>query len=274
MPGPMSLVLCSSFRQVGANGGDITVDFRARWPAEFGRYAAGITQTSSRRGRIVRAEISLNEEHFEWSTNPGVGESDVQGVVTHEVGHAIGLGHSFYRDATMYWTGGDVVLRTLSADDERGTRYLYGDPDGPDNYVTFARATMSVLAGHSALLWRPIGHSVVPRARAVVLQILRASISMEANRAAFPWVAAARTRPPAPLPTEIIAMGVINVVPENNASRPWTVPGVFGPARQGGALAHKVECVGGGGGEPGVCKDPRVTVVMARRARVISIARV
>ena len=39
-----------TFRQVGGNGGDITVDFLARWPAEFGRYAAGITQTSRRRG--------------------------------------------------------------------------------------------------------------------------------------------------------------------------------------------------------------------------------
>ncbi|MCA9543498.1 MAG: matrixin family metalloprotease, partial [Myxococcales bacterium] len=115
-----------AFREVN-QGGDITVDFSDPWPAEYGRFAAGVTLTSRAGGRISRATIELNQQNFQWTTGgPDPRLTDIQGVTTHEVGHAIGLGHSFRRDATMYWTGGDVELRDLSADDERGLRYLYG----------------------------------------------------------------------------------------------------------------------------------------------------
>ena len=55
--------------------------------------------------------------------------SDIQGVATHEIGHAIGFGHSFYFESTMYWSGGDARLRTLAPDDQRGIRFLYGPAD-------------------------------------------------------------------------------------------------------------------------------------------------
>ena len=89
--------------EVAANGA-ITVDFLDRWPAEFGRYAAGVTVTSRRFGRITQAVISMNEQNFTWTTTPNGDGSDVQGVMTHEIGHALGLGHSFYRTSTMYWS--------------------------------------------------------------------------------------------------------------------------------------------------------------------------
>ncbi len=115
--------------EVNANG-DITVDFLNQWPAEFGRYAAGVTVTSRRFGRITSARISINEENFAWSTDPASDNSDVQGVLTHEVGHALGFGHSFYRSATMYWSDTSARLRNLSPDDQRGMRFLYGQANG------------------------------------------------------------------------------------------------------------------------------------------------
>ena len=112
--------------EVAANGA-ITVDFLDRWPAEFGRYAAGVTVTSRRFGRITQAVISMNEQNFTWTTTPNGDGSDVQGVMTHEIGHALGLGHSFYRTSTMYWSDTGADLRNLSPDDERGIRFLYAN---------------------------------------------------------------------------------------------------------------------------------------------------
>ena len=114
-----------NFSQSG--GAQITVDFDTRWPREWGREAAGITITTRNNSRISSAEVHFNNQHFEWSTSGTPGLTDIQGVATHEFGHAIGFGHSFYFESTMYWTGGDVRLRTLSDDDMRGTRFLYGD---------------------------------------------------------------------------------------------------------------------------------------------------
>lgn len=113
-----------SFQRV--SNGQITVDFDTNWPREWGQEAAGITITNRNRTRISSAEVHFNNQYFEWSTSGAEGMTDIQGVATHEFGHAIGFGHSFYFASTMYWTGGDVRLRTLSADDERGARYLYG----------------------------------------------------------------------------------------------------------------------------------------------------
>ena len=112
------------------NDGDITINFLNNWPREFGRYAAGVTVTSRFRGRIRGAEVSFNEQNFSWSLEGNAVDSDVQSVATHEFGHAIGFGHSFYRQATMYWTGTDIAMRRLSPDDERGARFLYGNGAG------------------------------------------------------------------------------------------------------------------------------------------------
>ena len=97
-----------AFREV-ARGGDITVSFLAQWPREFGPDAAGVTITQRARGVISSAEVSINEANFDWSTSGDPARTDIEGVVTHEVGHALGLGHSRVRAATMYWSGGDLV---------------------------------------------------------------------------------------------------------------------------------------------------------------------
>ena len=108
--------------------GDITIESLDRWPQELAPEAAGVTFTYRERGEISRAEILLNAQFFSWSTQPVTLShlSDVGGVITHELGHALGLTHSFYREATMYWSGGEVALRSLDEDDERGLRFLYG----------------------------------------------------------------------------------------------------------------------------------------------------
>ena len=82
-------------------GADITVNVLDQWPGEFGPSAAGVTITTRRFGRIT--QTSFLNDRTEWALDGDDTIADMQGVTTHE-GHAIGLGHSFYRDSTMYWS--------------------------------------------------------------------------------------------------------------------------------------------------------------------------
>lgn len=89
--------------------------------------------------RITDADIFLNAEWFDWSVDGIKGEArDVQAVITHEVGHVLGLLHPCepggldgapecgpeFSALTMY---PDYFLdqRTLESDDEAGACFLY-----------------------------------------------------------------------------------------------------------------------------------------------------
>ncbi len=53
---------------------------------------------------------------------------DLQGIMVHEYGHALGLGHSSVSGATMFPTGspGQTSLRSIEADDVAGVQCVYG----------------------------------------------------------------------------------------------------------------------------------------------------
>lgn len=120
-----------SFNEVQTNA-KIPVVFLQNWPQEFGENAAGITSTyPSNNQQILSAEVYINDQHFSWSVEqntPGY-LVDLEGVTLHEIGHAIGLTHSFYQEATMYWSVSDEESRSLDQDDIRGFQFLYGNFD-------------------------------------------------------------------------------------------------------------------------------------------------
>ncbi|XP_060681767.1 macrophage metalloelastase-like isoform X2 [Hemiscyllium ocellatum] len=73
------------------------------------------------------------DAHFDdaeiWTTgNDGI---NLEIVVTHEVGHSLGLGHSNKRDAVMFATYFFRDPFMLSPDDVRGIQFLYGRPVAP-----------------------------------------------------------------------------------------------------------------------------------------------
>jgi predicted Zn-dependent protease len=86
-------------------------------------------------GKILDADTSYNNS-YTWSVTGSAWAIDVQSVATHEIGHQLGLDHSQYQDATMFWaTGqGDTSQRSLSSDDIAGVCYLYptGQPPPPE----------------------------------------------------------------------------------------------------------------------------------------------
>lgn len=93
---------------------------------------AGITETYHNGvGEILRADMHLNSQ-YDWTVDVALFDPsivDVQGVLTHELGHAIGLAHSRERSATMFFSGGDATLRTLDEDDLAAICYIYGSGD-------------------------------------------------------------------------------------------------------------------------------------------------
>ena len=67
-----------------------------------------------------------------WTFDEAAVEVDFESVALHEFGHALGLDHSEYRDAVMYWSyAHGSVKRDLHPDDIAGLLAIYGEDDEP-----------------------------------------------------------------------------------------------------------------------------------------------
>jgi matrixin len=79
--------------------------------------------------RIYDADIYTNTafQYFSSGEPACSGEYDIDGIMTHEVGHVIGLGHSSVSGATMFpsVSACNTANRSLEADDRAGRDDLY-----------------------------------------------------------------------------------------------------------------------------------------------------
>lgn len=103
-----------------------THSFPSSW--SYSQNALGVTLTiyTPGTGKILDADVQYNP-YRTWSTTGASSAIDIQAVVTHEIGHQLGLDHSSDPNATMYYaTGaGNLGPRSLHSDDISGLCYLY-----------------------------------------------------------------------------------------------------------------------------------------------------
>lgn len=107
------------------------------WP--YGASVAAITRFSffvSDPPFLADADILLNGQNFRWSLNPSAGSLHPQQILTHELGHLLGLSHSANFNATMFPSIRPVQKFTLFPDDIEGLRFLYGTPSDTFRLVT------------------------------------------------------------------------------------------------------------------------------------------
>ncbi len=83
-------------------------------------------------GLITDSDIYLNPNPtIPYGTTGAQGTLDLQAIVTHEMGHAIGSSHSTLPTATMFWSYSDIFTRTLSDDDIAFVRSAYPAAGAP-----------------------------------------------------------------------------------------------------------------------------------------------
>src|SRR6185295_18487 len=109
-----------------ANGpGGINDNVIARTPDCGGGGTLAFTETPISNGW----RITFCDE-WTWDDGPGSISNrwDIQGVTTHEYGHALGLDHSGDGAATMFPSGspGQTTLRSIETDDIAGVKCIYG----------------------------------------------------------------------------------------------------------------------------------------------------
>lgn len=88
--------------------------------------AAGQTIIYVRSGSIVEADIHLNARDYQFAVGDVPGKIDLQSVLTHELGHLVGIGHSEVERATMNATlPSGIAARSLERDDVEAVCALY-----------------------------------------------------------------------------------------------------------------------------------------------------
>jgi hypothetical protein len=105
------------------------------WPYPDERYVIARTSITFDvvTGAIFDADIEVNSFRNEFSIGEAQSSNDLQGVLTHEVGHFLGLDHTLVENATMLadYALSNLGTRTLASDDRAGICSIYAPAAEP-----------------------------------------------------------------------------------------------------------------------------------------------
>jgi hypothetical protein len=125
-------VVCneSTYNQDGKNANIVMFrDDSWPYPNSIDAYALTTVRFDPNTGEILDADIEVNSSGFDIVTDGSPAGVDLQSILTHEVGHFLGMAHTPTTDtvSTMRpgWNGVGTGLRSLSTDDEAGICDIY-----------------------------------------------------------------------------------------------------------------------------------------------------
>jgi hypothetical protein len=115
--------------RAGAPNANLVIFRDDLWPYPDERFVIARTSITfdPNTGAILDADIEINSFQNEFSTDDVTITNDLQAVLTHEVGHFLGLDHSTVENATMRanYDLSNLGARTLSSDDRAGICSVY-----------------------------------------------------------------------------------------------------------------------------------------------------
>jgi hypothetical protein len=143
------------------------------WQLAESSLAVTVATFETKSGKIVDTDILVNASHpfalLAAGPDAPADDFDIRGVLTHEMGHVLGLGESYdVRQATM-WPNvarGETHQRDLDEDDQKGVETAYAQATASESATQkegCGGASVVVRRGHtpSPLLWLVMGGGLV-----------------------------------------------------------------------------------------------------------------
>ncbi|NUQ78061.1 MAG: matrixin family metalloprotease [Polyangiaceae bacterium] len=126
----LGTVRCGQVEYNSLSGNTNVVVFRDDlWPHEGADHNIALTTVTFdvKTGEIYDADIEVNTAQFDLTWDATTINYDFLSIMTHEVGHFLGLSHSSNADATMFrhYDVGSTAFRDLHDDDEKGICSTY-----------------------------------------------------------------------------------------------------------------------------------------------------